>query len=194
MSADFLAFFNTFTFLLGVLTITLYNGVYTYLKRISPYAVLPGALIGSLPPAMGWVAAGGNIFSEPLAGLMFFFYLWQIPHFWLLLGIRSREYSGAGYPVITKFFSLSAFSRIIFTWIAAVLCTGIFLPVFGIFSHTFSMAVILGATLVVLGGSVLLIRAKEEGLTGIFRKSFHLINGFALTVIIVIIFEKGVFK
>jgi len=187
-------FFNSLTLLLGGTTVLLYNGVYTYLKRISPYAVIPGALIGALPPAMGWTAAGGSLFSAPLAGLMFFFYLWQIPHFWLLLGIRSHEYSGAGYPVITQFFSLTGFSRIIFTWIAAVLCTGLFLPLFGIFTHILSMALIFGSTLVVLGGSVLLIRAKDEGLTGVYRNSFHLINGFALTVIIVIIFEKGVFK
>ncbi len=186
--------FNTTAFFIGVLTVFLYNGVYTYLKRVTPYAVLFGALTGALPPAIGWSASGGEIISVTLIGLMFFFYLWQIPHFWLLLGIRSDEYSEAGYPVITKIFSMETFSRIIFVWIAAVLCTGIFLPLFGIFSHSISMAIVLSATLYVLVRSLSLIRTQEGGIKKNYKRSFNLINLFALAIIIVIIFEQGVLK
>jgi len=186
--------FNTSTFFIGVLTVILYNGVYTYLKRITPYAVLPGALIGALPPAIGWSASGGEMISVTLAGLMFFFYLWQIPHFWLLLGIRSDEYTEAGYPVITKLFSMEIFSRIIFIWIAAVLCTGIFLPLFGIFSHNISMAFVLSATLYILVRSLSLIRPTSGGIKKIYQRSFNLINLFALAIIMIIIFEQGVLK
>lgn len=162
-SLSLLFSFNTTTFFLGILTVLLYNGIYTYLKRVTPYAVLPGALIGALPPAIGWTASGGDYTSITLIGLMFFFYLWQVPHFWLLLGIRSDEYSEAGYPVITKMFSMETFSRIIFIWISAVLCTGIFLPMFGIFSHRYSMVFILFTTLYVLVKSFSLIKPKEGG-------------------------------
>jgi len=186
--------FNTTSFFIGVLTVLLYNGVYTYLKRITPYAVLPGALIGALPPAIGWNASGGEIISVTLIGLMFFFYLWQIPHFWLLLGIRSDEYSEAGYPVITNIFCMRTFSRIIFVWIAAVLCTGIFLHLFGIFSHSISMAIVVSATLYVLVRSLSLLRAHEGGIKKSYKRSFNLINLFALAIIIVIIFEQGVLK
>jgi len=193
-SASMLYNFGLQPFLAGILTISLYNGVYTYLKRISPYAVFPGALIGALPPAIGWSAAGGDIRSITLAGLMFFFYLWQIPHFWLLLGIRSEEYSKAGFPVITRHFSINTFSRIIFIWIAAVLCTGIFLPLFGIFSHNVSMGAVCVITVFVLVRSLSLIKPSGTEVKGVFKKSFNLINLFALAIIIIIIFEKGVLK
>ena len=70
---------------LGFLTVIWYNIVYTYLKRISSLAVIPGSLIGALPPLVGWASSGSSIFSPRPLGIALFFFIWQIPHFWLLL-------------------------------------------------------------------------------------------------------------
>jgi protoheme IX farnesyltransferase len=60
-----LFFFSTTTaYLLGVLALLWYNVLYTPMKRISAMAVVPGALIGSIPRELGWVAAGGEL-TEP---------------------------------------------------------------------------------------------------------------------------------
>jgi len=75
---------STRVVLLGLFAVIWYNGVYTPLKRITPFAVLPGALCGALPPVMGWVLAGGAMFDYPIMLLCAVIVLWQVPHFWLL--------------------------------------------------------------------------------------------------------------
>jgi protoheme IX farnesyltransferase len=118
----------------GLVTVILYNGVYTYLKRRTPFAAVPGALIGSITPLLGWSAAGGVGIPAPLAALMLFFFLWQIPHFWLLFLLFDREYQAAGFPVLTSIFREAQLIRIILSWTLAAVVAGLMLPLFGIIS------------------------------------------------------------
>lgn len=47
--------------LLGILALIWYNFIYTYLKRITAHAVIPGSVIGAIPPLVGWVASGASL-------------------------------------------------------------------------------------------------------------------------------------
>lgn len=68
---------NWLTASLGVANIGLYAGVYTPLKMISPVNTWVGALVGAIPPLMGWAAASGglDVGAGIYAGILYF---WQV--------------------------------------------------------------------------------------------------------------------
>ncbi len=175
---------------LGVITIILYNGIYTYLKRVTAYAAVPGALIGALPPAIGWTAAGGIFTSSSLTVLMFFFYLWQVPHFWLLAGIHSKDYTNAGFPSLMNTFTYPQLARIIFTWIIACACAGMLLPLFGIFNHPASLLLLLIITTWLTLHALPLVTKQIQTETA-FPRIFKNFNIFALLLMLILIIEKG---
>jgi protoheme IX farnesyltransferase len=116
---------------LGVLAIFWYNGLYTFLKRKTAFAVIPGALVGAIPPLLGWVHGGGRPFDPQILALAFFFFIWQIPHFWLLLLNYGRDYEKAGFPSLTRIFTPAQLRRITFTWVFATAVACLIIPLFG---------------------------------------------------------------
>jgi protoheme IX farnesyltransferase len=108
---------------LGITWITLlwYNLVYTPLKRVTAFAVIPGSITGALPPVIGWVAAGGNLIDGQIWLVSVFFFIGQIPHFWLLLMIFGEQYALAGLPSLNKLFTAEQIKHISFIWILATL-------------------------------------------------------------------------
>jgi protoheme IX farnesyltransferase len=116
---------------LGLLAMAWYNGLYTPLKRLSAFAAVPGAVIGALPPAIGWTAAGGFIGDPALLALCFVFFVWQVPHFWLLSMLHQEGYARAGFPTLTRHFQPSQILRLIFTWSCGTVAAGALLPAFG---------------------------------------------------------------
>ena len=122
-----LAFHSNTVLLLGLFTLIWYNGVYTPLKQFTAFAIIPGSLVGALPPIIGWVASGGFIFDEKILALSSFMFIWQIPHFWLLLLMYDHEYREAGFPTLSKIFSYKQISQISFVWIVIlVISSGLF--------------------------------------------------------------------
>jgi protoheme IX farnesyltransferase len=119
---------NIFAGLIGVLTLIWYNLIYTPLKRKTSFAVVPGAFIGALPPAIGWVAAGGSVLDMNLIIIALFLFMWQIPHFWLLSLYFSKDYKAAGYPTLSDKFSEIQIKRITVIWIAALTVFSLLVP------------------------------------------------------------------
>jgi protoheme IX farnesyltransferase len=98
---------------LGALNIALYAGVYTPLKRISVLNTWVGAVVGGIPPLMGWAAAAGQSASqgswqELLLGeqnvggwlLASLLVAWQLSHFMSLSFAIRHEYKEAGYRML----------------------------------------------------------------------------------------------
>ena len=118
---------------LGLFAVFWYNGVYTLLKRKSAFAAIPGALIGAIPPFIGWVSEK-NIFSfDPqILAISFFFFMWQVPHFWLILLRFGRDYEKTELPSLNRIFTPAQLSRITFMWIFATAVACMMIPQFGI--------------------------------------------------------------
>ncbi len=116
--------------LLGLLAMAWYNGIYTPLKRMTAFAVVPGSVIGALPPAIGWTAAGGSLSSPAVLSLCFLFFVWQVPHFWLLSLRHQDDYERAGLPTLSRHFSTRQIFRLIFTWTSASVAASALLVVF----------------------------------------------------------------
>ncbi len=115
---------------LGLISMLWYNGVYLYLKRKTPFAVVPGALIGAIPPALGWVAGGGSLNDPRIAAVGFFFFIWQIPHSWLLWMQFAEDYDNAGLPSLARVFTGEQVKGIIFFWILSSAASCLLIPLF----------------------------------------------------------------
>ncbi len=95
----FLAMFNAWAALLGMISLICYAFIYTPMKRITPFAVVIGAIPGALPMMIGCVAMQGGLTTLAIAlfGLQF---LWQFPHFWAIAWLAFEDYSNAGFHLL----------------------------------------------------------------------------------------------
>ncbi|XAR54246.1 hypothetical protein NMG60_11029291 [Bertholletia excelsa] len=80
----------------------LYALVYTPLKQIHPVNTWVGAVVGAIPPLLGWVAASGSVSPNGMI-LPAALYFWQIPHFMALAYLCRDDYAAGGF----KMFSLA---------------------------------------------------------------------------------------
>ncbi|MCL4132703.1 UNVERIFIED_CONTAM: hypothetical protein GTU68_001257 [Idotea baltica] len=90
---------NGLTAALGFTNLLLYTSVYTPLKRVSISNTWLGAVVGAIPPLMGWTGCTGILNAEALimAGIL---YAWQFPHFNALSWNLRQDYSKAGYRMM----------------------------------------------------------------------------------------------
>ncbi len=131
LGAILLAYCDLMVLAQGMAALVIYNLIYTPLKRVTEFALIPGGISGTLPPLMGWTAAGGNALDPLIWGVMMLFFLWQPPHFCLvILSHRDdlkKQHPGAH---LASRFSSKKIKRIIAVWMigftsAALFCTAL---------------------------------------------------------------------
>lgn len=173
---------NTAIFSLGIFAFLWYNGVYTYLKKISAFAAIPGALTGAVPPAIGWIAGDGEIYSYKMATICFFFFIWQVPHFWLLLLSHDNDYSKAGFPTLKMKFSVTQIKRITFTWIAATAVSSLFLLLCMSSQNSVIQILLTGSASLLICNAFKLFDKKTCSCMNIF----HVLNIFMFVILILL--------
>ncbi len=91
---------NGLTAILATANILIYVLIYTPLKPVSSLNTLVGAVVGAIPPMMGWTAATGSlaIGAWILGGILF---VWQIPHFLALAWMYRVDYAKGGYKMLS---------------------------------------------------------------------------------------------
>jgi protoheme IX farnesyltransferase len=149
--------------LLGLTGVLWYNGLYTFMKRKTAFAAVPGALVGTVTPAAGWVSGGGELSDPGIAALCFFFFLWQIPHFWLLVLSHGEEYEKAGLPSLTGIFTRAQLLRIIFIWISSAAVSCLFISMSGVVRTPLVNILLFGASFWLVVSAVgLQVPGREE--------------------------------
>ncbi|KAL5569758.1 hypothetical protein UlMin_026333, partial [Ulmus minor] len=80
---------------LAASNLALYAFVYTPLKQIHPVNTWVGAVVGAIPPLLGWAAASGQVSLNGMI-LPAALYFWQIPHFMALAYMCRDDYAAGG--------------------------------------------------------------------------------------------------
>ena len=163
--------------------VVLYNGVYTPLKRTTILAIIPGAVCGAIPVYVGWLDGGGLWLSFPVLLLFALFFLWQIPHFWLILLGYPRDYIAGDMPNLLNLLRESRLKRFFITWIGAL---AIVMSLFATLPYPLAAAarlaiIVNGLVLVVVFSVGLQLGEKRK-----YRVLFRVLNGSLLLHMVIV--------
>ncbi len=171
--------------ILGCFNLLWYSAVYTPLKKRTRYAVFAGALTGALPPIMGWVAAGGYIFSPAILLVALFMYLWQIPHFLIFLLKYGKEYEEAGFHSFSSV-KEDHLKQIIFIFLLAASASSLLFPFFNLVSNYTSVIILIVINILIIFYFYLSLFLKKSSIN--FSFIFHslYIYQFLITILLVV--------
>jgi len=180
-----LGFTGLLPVMLGLVNVILYNVVYTGLKKSTPLAIIPGALVGAVPPLIGYAAAGGMMTDTIIILFALFMFLWQMPHFWLLLARYGSEYEKAGIRTVYGSMTSDQIRRLVMVWIIGSslllwILTAISLP---FPAPVAVLLLVLNIVFILLFRKIIQSPEAEQR----SKNAFILINSFSLLIMIILI-------
>lgn len=179
---------NLTTLAIGLLTFVWYNGVYTPMKKVLSLAIIPGSLVGALPPVAGWVAAGGDLIDPKILLVAAFFFVWQIPHFWILLIVYGKDYEKGGFPTLTNVLSKRQLMNITFCWLILTVVLALSINFFGILNFEASNVILVLACIWIFYHSLRFVNSSGDNKPS--KKMFISINIFTLFIITILTLDK----
>jgi protoheme IX farnesyltransferase len=179
-------FGSLLSLLMGVISLLWYNGLYTGLKRITAFAMVPGTLTGVIPIFIGGEVAGGALTDLTFMFTCLFMVVWQLPHFILLMLRYKEDYRRAGFPALTDKYSIRSVKDIITSVVVAMLTVVVGMMYFDVFHLTVIkfMAAILCLAFVIIFMKDLY---KKQGE---LKVAFISINVFMLGIMIMLLADK----
>ena len=164
-----------------------YNAMYTPLKKKSALAVIPGAVLGVIPPAIGWLVAGHSLKELEFIAIAAYYFIWQVPHFWLLVMLFHGDYKDGGYPTAMRLFGQASLQRLTFVWLIFTIQAGIFLVwAFEVYPVSIGIAILVGIW--AFSSSFELLRSSFELKNA--RSVFWKINAAFLAIVILLSIDE----
>jgi protoheme IX farnesyltransferase len=163
---------------LAPLTVAVYNGLYTPLKKRTSLAMLVGGLAGALPPVLGCVSAGGSPLEPRALLLMALFYAWQVPHFWLLARLNRADYEAAGFLTPHHGVGRAGAHGALALWIVSYGALMLLLPAFGLVNAAATKWLVTALALALLGAAWPLVSRERMG--------FALVNGSLMLLLFIL--------
>ena len=172
----------------AIFTIFTYNIVYTYMKRVSYWALVLGSFLGVIAPMIGWIVAGGSLYDSRFIALFLFYFVWQVPHFWLLMLMNGDDYEQAGFPTLKDKIGKEGLMRIIAVWNYLIILIALSLQyLFDVSLTIWLLSIVISAYM--LYSSFLLISGSKT--TSKFLKiRFMELNTFILLTVIFLVIHN----
>jgi heme o synthase len=164
--------------LLGLGAVLWYNGVYTPLKRRTALAPVAGAIVGAIPPAIGWFSAGGAPGDPCLAALCGLLVLWQVPHVGLLLLANGEECAAAGLPAVAGAGPRRRLARVVVIGLLGTAAGGLLFPL-PPSSVTVRLLLAVAAAALLAAG-----RGLHDGDRTAGRRAFIAVNAYLVLVLL----------
>lgn len=140
---------NLLTAGLAAFALLSYVLVYTPLKRVTPLALVIGAVPGAVPPLLGWTAVTNSL-DLPGAVLFAILLVWQMPHFLAISVFRKQDYAAAGIRCVPVVRGETVAKVQAIVWAALLIPVSMALTPLGVTGPLyFAVAIVLGVAFLV---------------------------------------------
>ena len=119
--------------------------------------------------------------------LAIFMFIWQIPHFWLLLLMYDDQYKDAGIPTLSAILNNDQIKGITYSWIIILVLSSSLVYFSGLAD------ILVSILLLIMAGEITLyftLSVTSSNMKKTFKKAFMVINAYVLFVLIIISLER----
>lgn len=174
--------------------VILYNMIYTPMKRTSAYAVFPGAILGVIPTILCTMAANFSLIHPAFLVIAWFYFIWQIPHFWLLVLIYQDDYNKAKFPNMANVVGAQSLSHITYVWILLTIISALMVVSFFIPKSTIVFTIVIGHSIFLAYKSFPLLRNDTYLDKKRCKKIFMQLNLYTLAVVVFLVIDRWLIR